>query len=452
MNADEAKMTEISAPATAEMQLSGRTILLGVCGGIAAYKACDLARLFIKAGAEVRVILTRRAASFVTPLTFSALTGQPAVVDEFPEPGEQPDPAVDVYSHLNLPRGVDCMVIAPATADMLAKLAHGGADDLLSTAYLANSAPVVIAPAMNVRMWEHPAVQSNLAILRQRGHFVMEPGSGVLACGDEGKGRLAEIELIAAMTGGLLNADFHLHTVDLDDPATSMDGQLADHAAAPLTGRRFVVSAGATREYLDPVRFITNASSGTLGLKVCEALLQRGAQVDLVACGGMDVPAELKVRLASFDQATTAFDLQLLLQGRLPEVDGLVMLAAVADYGPTRYSGTKRKKDGDAWTIELAQTQDVLASLRPLRRPDQVIAAVSLEDTDWLRRGQAKAAAKGADILLAVELSAELPFGEKRMHCALVTGDSVLAPDDWRSKEAAAALLADGLSARLSRA
>ncbi|MCC7477322.1 bifunctional phosphopantothenoylcysteine decarboxylase/phosphopantothenate--cysteine ligase CoaBC [bacterium] len=440
-------MTETNAPATAEMQLRGRTILLGVCGGIAAYKACDLARLFIKAGAEVRVILTRRAAAFVTPLTFSALTGQPALMDEFPAPGGQPDPAVDVYSHLNLPRGVDCMVIAPATADMLGKMAHGLADDLLSSAYLANAAPVVLAPAMNVRMWEHPAVQANLETLRGRGHLVMEPGTGMLACGDEGKGRLADIDFIAAMTGGLINSDTQIQSIDMDAAAQGAD--LADSAAKPLAGRRFVVSAGATREYLDPVRFITNASSGTLGLKVCEALLARGAVVDLVACGGMDVPAALLRRLASVDTAMTAFDLQLLLQGRLPEVDGLVMLAAVADYGPTRYSGTKRKKDGAAWNLELAQTEDVLASLRPLRRADQVIAAVSLEDTDWLARGQRKAAAKGADVLLAVELSAELPFGEKRMHCALVSGEGVLAPDDWRSKEDAAALLADAVAARL---
>jgi phosphopantothenoylcysteine decarboxylase/phosphopantothenate--cysteine ligase len=403
--------------------LVGKRILLGVTGGIAAYRACELARLLVKEGAQVQVVLTERAAHFVTPLTFTALTGNTAVVDEFPRSGDPDGQSDDVYAHLNLPRGIDCFVVAPATADSLARFALGLADNLLSTAYLANTAPVVIAPAMNVRMWEHQAVQANVATLKGRGHTIVEPGAGMLACGDVGAGRLAEPEQILAHINGLMGTD----------------------TGGDLAGRRIVVTAGGTREYLDPVRFITNASSGNLGLAVARELAGRGALVDLVETG-LEVPDDMASLLDSRIRALTAFDLQSTLSRLFPAADGLVMLAAVADYSPTQYSSRKRKKDGGLWNVELSQTPDVLASITATRRPGQLVAGVSLEDDDWIKRGQVKAQTKGADVMLAVELSAEPPFGKGRLQCALVSAAEVLAPPRLREKSQAAGLIAQWLA------
>lgn len=304
-------------------QLSGKRVLVGVCGGIAAYKSCELVRLLKRAGAEVQAVLTPRAAQFVTPLTFAALTDLPAPVDEFPAPGEPP--LLDAYSHLNLTRRIDCYVIAPATAATLAKLVTGEADNLVTGSYLSCTAPVVIAPAMNTRMWEHPAVQENIERLKARGHMVVMPGEGALACGDIGAGRLADLPLI------------------YDAVRTACLGAAASSHAGPLAGKRVIVTAGGTREYLDPVRFITNASSGTLGLEVAEELIRRGARVDLIETG-IEVPGHLASKLSGHDLVRTAFDLEAILARKLPDSDILVMLAAVADYGPVSYSNVKRKK------------------------------------------------------------------------------------------------------------
>jgi phosphopantothenoylcysteine decarboxylase/phosphopantothenate--cysteine ligase len=413
----------------------GKRILLGVSGGIAAYRACELARLLIHAGAEVQVVLTPRAAQFVTPLTFTALTGRPALVDEYPaapagETGED-----DIYAHLNVTRGIDCFVIAPASADTLSKLAHGIADSLLTTAYLSNEAPVLIAPAMNVRMWGHAAVQENVAALKARGHAIIEPGAGILACGDVGAGRLAEPAEILAHIEKAISA---LNAVGV---SYGSNGAGRD----PLTGKRVIVTAGGTREYIDPVRFITNSSSGTLGLKVAAQLLERGALVELID-PGLDVDPALADRLSGRRTALTAFDLQSALMASFPAADALVMLAAVADYSPTQYLSEKRKKDGLPWKVELAETPDVLSSVTAVRRPGQLVAAVSLEDSRWMERAQAKANAKGADAVLAVHLADETPFGANPLNCALVSFDDVLAPPKVRTKDEAAALIVEWLA------
>jgi phosphopantothenoylcysteine decarboxylase/phosphopantothenate--cysteine ligase len=216
-----------------------------------------------------------------------------------------------------------------------------------------------------------------------------------------------------------------------------------------LHGRRIIVTAGATREYLDPVRFISNNSTGELGLQVARALLDRGAQVELVHTG-IAVPDDLREKLSAVTEAQTAFDLQSALTRTLPSADALVMLAAVADYGAAKYLSSKRKKDGQSWNVELAETPDVLASLKPLRRDGQAIVGVSLEDSDWLDRAVAKAEAKGCDALLAVELGGAPPFGEARLHCALVQPGGIIEPAASRTKPEAATMLADWLAARFA--
>jgi phosphopantothenoylcysteine decarboxylase / phosphopantothenate---cysteine ligase len=451
--------------------VQGKRILLGVCGGIAAYKACELARELLRAGADVQVVLTPTAAQFVTPLTFTALTGRQAWVSEFEEiascqspvvseeDGKLPSPQESPYLHLDLTRDIDCFVIAPATAGTIGKLANGVADNLLTSAYLSCAAPVVIAPAMNVRMWEHAAVRANVETLQGRGNAIVEPGSGELACGDVGAGRLAEVGEIAAAVRAVVGTGVSLSAVGQD--VRTANGEEATGArpnvratADAMNGvptKRIVVTAGGTREYLDPVRFLTNNSTGALGVEVCKALMLRGIGVDLLDTG-IEVPEQLAQSLTQRREVSTAFDLQGALQRALPDADGLVMLAAVADYGPTRYSSSKRKKDGAAWSIELAETPDVLASLAPLKQDGQLFVGVSLEDTDWLKRAQKKCAAKGCDAMLAVELTGELPYGERRMHCALVTADAILVQPAMRSKPEAATMLADWLVPRLGEA
>ncbi|MEZ5337236.1 MAG: bifunctional phosphopantothenoylcysteine decarboxylase/phosphopantothenate--cysteine ligase CoaBC [bacterium] len=405
---------------------STKRILLGVSGGIAAYRACELARLFVHSGCEVQVVLTPAAAQFVSPMTFTALTGRRAMLEDDLGGGSE-----ELYAHLNLTRGIDCMVVAPATADCLADLAQGRGQNLLTACHLSSQAPLVLAPAMNVRMWEHPAVQANVELLSKRQALIVGPESGSLACGDVGSGRMAEPQ--------------EIHDRVLDQLAGA--GAVVDNGA--LAGRHFIVTAGGTREYIDPVRFITNASTGTLGLEVSTALLDAGATVELLETG-IEIPRMLRPRFARISQVRTAYDLQAELSRRLPEADGLVMLAAVADYGPAQYISSKRKKDGEAWSLTLTETPDVLASMQHLRRSGQVICGVSLEDSDWLERARAKARRKGADMLLAVELGGDLPFGRSKLNCAMVTGDSVIAEPGWREKHELAAMTAQWIAGRLS--
>ena len=424
------------------MLLADRRILVGVCGGIAAYKACELVRMFIREGAAVQAVLTPNAARFVAPLTFAALTGRSAPAEEFAEEAEGEE---GIYAHLALSRDIDCLVIAPATANTLAKLAAGLADNLLTGAYLSCVAPVVIATAMNVRMWQHPAVQDSVATLRARGHWIVAPGTGELACGDIGGGRLAElVDIFAAVVqsidGG--SADEGLQ----DSAARTTEEQVP---AGSLAGKRIIVTAGGTREYLDPVRFLTNASTGQLGLCIVAELTRHGATVELVDAG-LNVDIAMESRLADRAIVRTAYDMQAEVTRRMASADALVMLAAVADYGPSSYSSTKRKKDGMPWVVELTETPDILAGVAEGRKPGQVLVGVSLEDQDWLERGMKKAAAKHVDLNIAVELGADLPFGDNRVHCALVTAEQVVAPAAQRAKSEVARLVADWLVTRFA--
>lgn len=425
------------------MLLNGRRILVGVCGGIAAYKACELVRHLMREGAAVQVVLTPAAARFVTPLTFAALTEQAAPVDEFTV---DPQTSPDLYPHLELTRGIDCFAIVPATANTIAKLAVGLADNLLSAAALSCEAPLVIAPAMNYRMWQNSAVQENLATLRQRGHTIVEPEAGELACGDYGLGRLAEVpEVFAQISQAISSAS----VAQAPGETRNIASQLG-RPAGDLAGKRVVVTAGGTREYLDPVRFLTNASTGRLGLSLVSELARRGAIVELIDTG-IEVDIAVESQLADREIVRTSFDLQAALARRMPAANALVMLAAVADYAPSSFKNSKHKKDGTPWIIELAETPDVLATTAKARTPGQLLVGVSLEDTDWLARGMKKVALKGVDLNIAVELSADLPFGEERMHCALVDAETIIAPAERRPKAEVAALVADWLAANLAR-
>src|SRR6266542_2103803 len=309
------------------MNFQHRTVVLGVGGGIAAYKACELARLVVKGGGTVRVAMTAAATRFVQPLTFQAISGAPVLVDRL-------DPAAEAYGHLALARAADLLVVAPATADLLARLRAGMADDAVTTTALAATCPVLVAPTMNTRMWRNPIVQENLAALRERGWHVVGPGAGELADGDVGEGRLAEPEEIAVAATRLLG--------NLD-----------------LAGRRVLVTAGPTREPIDPVRFISNPSSGKMGYAVARVAARRGADVTLVS--GPTVladPSGVKVV-----RVETAEEMARAVEPEAAAMDLFVGAAAVSDYRPEQASASKLKKGEGSETLVLARTPDILAGL-----------------------------------------------------------------------------------------
>jgi len=332
-------------------------ILLGVTGGIAAYKACVLARLLVRSGHDVYPVLTAGAERFVSAETFLALTRQARSEDPYP--------------HLE---HFDLLVVAPLTANTLARLAHGLADDLLTEAVLAHSGPVLVAPAMNVRMWEHPATQANVDVLRARGVALVGPVEGELAEGETGIGRMAEPDEIAARIEGLL--------------APTIEGT--------LRGRRVLVSAGGTREPIDAVRFVGNRSSGRMGAAIAEEARRRGAEVTLLAAN-LAVPVPSGVAVI---ETPTAADIEREALARA-DADLIVMTAAVADYRPAAPSAAKRPKDGRSWEVELEPTVDVLAALGARRRNGQVLIGFAADGLEpGLERAREKRRAKGADVLV----------------------------------------------------
>ena len=336
-------------------------ILLGVTGGIAAYKACTLVRLLVRAGHEVHPVLTASAERFVAAETFAALARR--------APSNEP------YSHLG---HFDLFVVAPLTANTLARLAHGLADDVLTEGALAHTGPVLVAPAMNTRMWQHAATQQNLATLRARGVHVIGPSEGELAEGEEGVGRMAEPEGIAARVETLLGV-----------------------AAGPLTGKRVVVSAGGTREPLDAVRYVGNRSSGRMGVALAREAARRGAEVTLLAAN-LSVPAPDGVTLV---ETPTAADLEREARARA-DADVIVMAAAVADYRPAAPLEEKRAKDGDSWSVELEPTTDVLTAIGASRTEGQVLVGFAADrGENGLARARDKRTAKKADLFVFNDVS-----------------------------------------------
>ena len=372
-------------------------VLLGVTGGIAAYKACELLRLLVTEGHEVTPLLTPDAERFVTAHTFEALARREA--------------ARDLYPHLT---DAELMVVAPLSANTLAKLAHGLADNVLTQAALAVRGPLLVAPAMNVRMWEHPATQANLALLRERGVETIGPEEGELAEGEHGPGRMAEPEAIFARCLELLGA------------------------AGPLRGKSLLVSAGGTREPLDSVRFVGNRSSGKMGVALAREAKRRGADVTLVA-SNLAVPPPDGVEVV---QAPSAADLAREVLDRA-DTDVVVMAAAVADYRPTNPIGAKRPKDTDTWTIELEPTKDVLAELGQRRRNGQVLVGFAADEGEaGLERARTKLTNKRGNLFVYNDVSrSDIGFESDWNELVLLTHDGERTVSRRSKEECAVAIL-----------
>lgn len=354
------------------MDLNRKTIVLCVTGGIAAYKAADLVSRLKKQQAEVFVIMTKSACEFITPLTLEVLSGNRVVTDMFDRdfPWE--------VEHISLAKRADVFVLAPCTANVIGKMAHGIADDMVTTTVMATRAPVVIAPAMNTNMYENPVVQQNMRILESRGVRFVEPESGRLACGDTGRGKMA-------------------------DPAVICEAILRAAARRDLQGLRVLVTAGPTREALDPVRFLSNHSTGKMGYAIAEAAVRRGAAVTLVT-GPVALTPPQGVTVVPVTSARQMYDAVL---SALPEQDFLIKAAAVGDYRPAEEAADKLKKKDGGLSVELVRNPDILKAAGERKRPGQVICGFSMETRDLLENSAAKLQSKHCDLMVANNLKTE---------------------------------------------
>ena len=353
-------------------------VTVGVSGGIAAYKAAELVRALQKQSLDVHVVMTTAACRFIQPLTFAALTGHKVMTSLWDESSAGETATDSSIEHIGAAQWTDALVIAPATANILAKFAHGIADDFLTTLYLATTAPILVAPAMNVNMWNHAATQSNLEILRQRGVRVIEPGTGDLACGMVGAGRMAEPEAIANIVTNAL-------------------GRRHD-----LAGEVVLVTAGGTREALDPVRYLGNRSSGKMGYALAEAAQSRGAKVVLIS-GPSALHAPPYCELV---KVTSAEEMRQAVLTRMADCTLIIKAAAVADYRPARVAGQKLKRTGPM-TLELEPTEDILAEVARNRRPGQLIVGFAAETENRMENARAKLLRKGADAIVLNDVAGE---------------------------------------------
>jgi phosphopantothenoylcysteine decarboxylase / phosphopantothenate---cysteine ligase len=360
---------------TDSRDFAGRRVALGVSGGIAAYKAVEVLRGLQRAGCEVRVGMTKRACEFVTPLTFRALSGVHVVVDDYAP--ENPDP----IAHITFSQSVELFVVAPATANLIAKFAGGVADDFLSSTYLASNAPVLVAPAMNTTMLLHPATQRNLARLRADGVRFVEPDAGEMACGTIGPGRLSEPERIVTAALEILRE--------------------RDARARDLAGERVLITTGATREELDPVRFISNRSSGRMGFAVAEAARARGAEVTVVA-GATTAEAPAGVRVV---RALSAAEMREAVWREVGAATVFIAAAAVADYRPSERAAEKLKKSGEALTITMEPTPDILAEVSAARSNGLLVVGFAAETERVIEHARAKLRRKGLDAIVANDLT-----------------------------------------------
>jgi phosphopantothenoylcysteine decarboxylase/phosphopantothenate--cysteine ligase len=377
-------------------------VALGVTGGIAAYKSAEIVRLLQDRGIHVQVIMTRSAQEFVRPLTFAALSGEKVITGMFSPGGEQAantdSPNIDsAIEHIAVAQSISALLVAPATADVLAQFAQGIASDFLTTLYLATTAPVVVAPAMNVNMWNHPATQANLEILRQRGVKIVDPGSGYLACGMTGSGRLAENEAIVAAVLEALGA--------------SQD----------LAGETVLITAGPTREKIDPARYLSNRSSGRMGYAMAEAALRRGARVLLVS-GPTALTAPGAAEVTRVESAEQMRDAVLSL---LPQATIVIKSAAVSDYRAKLASPQKIKRKGPI-SLELEPTADILKELF-LRKQSQIIIGFAAETENVLENARQKLAAKHLDAIVVNDVSREsIGFDSDRNEVTIITHDEVV--------------------------
>ena len=371
--------------------MSNYKIGLGVTGGIAAYKAVEVMRALQKAGCEVRVAMTRHATEFVQPLTFRALSDAEVIVDDY-DP-ENSDP----IAHVNFSQNIDLLLIVPATANIIAKFANGVADDFLTSTYLASTAPVMIAPAMNTTMWEQPATQRNIARLRADGVHFVEPISGELACKTVGTGKLEDVENIVKQAMSLLVQSPKPKVQSSDDPSIDIGPWTLD-----LTGEHFLITVGGTREAIDPVRFISNHSSGKMGFAMAEAAAARGAEVTVVA-GVTAVEPSTHINVV---RAISASEMHKAVSERLSDATVFVGAAAVADYAPANAADAKIKKDGrETMTLELKKTPDILAEVASRRHDGLIVVGFAAETNKVIDYARSKLEKKKLDIVVANDVS-----------------------------------------------
>ena len=375
------------------MSLADKTVVLGVTGGIAAYKACALTSALRKAGAAVHVIMTKNATEFVAPLTFETLSNHPVVTDTFARPETWE------VEHIALAKAADLFVIAPATANIMAKMACGIADDMLSTTVLATKAPILLAPAMNTGMWTAPATQHNAAVLRERGVVFVGPEGGYLACGDTGAGRMSEPEAILAEITRLLTAK------------------------EDLSGLRVMVTAGATRERLDPVRFMSNDSSGKMGFALAEAAKARGAEVLLVK-GSTTVPVPSGVTTCPVESTQ---DLYNAVTEQAPGMDVIIQAAAPADYRfEQRFDQKLKKQKGEPLTVTLVENPDVAKAVGEAKQPGQVLVGFAAETENLLENAQKKRKSKHLDLVVANDVTKPgAGFNTDTNIAALISDDGI---------------------------
>jgi len=402
-------------------------IALGVSGGIAAYKAAEIVRVLQDRGVSVQVIMTAAAQEFVRPLTFAALSGEKVITSMFGSEGEHAN-VESAIEHIAVTQSIDGLLVAPATADTLAKFAQGIANDFLSTLYLATKAPVIVAPAMNVNMWDHPATRANLEILRQRGVHIVEPGSGYLACGMVGTGRLAEPEAIVAAT--------------LERLGISQD----------LAGETVLVTAGPTYEPVDPVRFISNRSSGKMGYALAEAALRRGATVILVSG-----PTALKPPSAAETICIeTAQQMRTVVLDRWERTTMIIMAAAVADYHVKNVATEKIKRQGTR-ELQLEPNPDILADLGSLRRASgkstPLLIGFAAETENLLENARAKLANKNVDAIVVNDVSrSDIGFNSERNEVTIVTATDTFAVPQADKLEIAQKILQTAVRLRQGKA
>ena len=393
--------------------LTGRRVVVGVTGGIAAYKACELVSRLKKRGAEVRVVLTEHACQFVAPLSFETLSGNPAYTDSIDRKYE--------IGHVSLAKWADLFIVAPATSNCMAKMACGIADDLLSTTFLAMTAPVLLAPAMNCAMWRNAATQANLRTLLERGVRTVGPESGHLACGDADVGRMSEPETIVEAAEAILN------------PRQDLEGLCV------------LVTAGPTVERIDPVRYITNRSTGKMGYAIAEAAARRGARVTLVS-GPTALDAPEGVELVPIESSAQLCEAVL---GRGAAADVVIQAAAPADFRPKHVAGEKIKKTGEGMILEMESTTDIAAELGRRKRPGQILVAFAAETNDVLENARGKLARKNADLIVANDVSrSDAGFGVDTNIVTLISRTDMRPLEKMTKRAAADAILSRVLELR----
>jgi phosphopantothenoylcysteine decarboxylase/phosphopantothenate--cysteine ligase len=359
-------------------EFKGKQVALGVSGGIAAYKAAEILRGLQRAGCTVRVAMTKRACEFITPLTFRALSGSHVIVDDYAP--DNPDP----IAHITFSQSVDLLVIAPATANIIAKFANGIADDFLTSTYLASNAPILIAPAMNTTMWNHPATGRNLRRLLEDGVRVVEPDAGEMACGTVGPGRLSEPERIVAAALKILK-------------------ESEQHAKRDMMGERVLITAGATREELDPVRFLSNRSSGRMGFALAEAARARGAGVTIVA-GATSIEPPANVQLT---RAVSAEEMLDAVMNQIEDATIFIAAAAVSDYRPAERAQSKIKKSSENLTLVLEPTTDILAEVSTSKKNGLLVVGFAAETGNVLEHARSKLERKNLDAIVANDITRE---------------------------------------------